>query len=367
MKKLTLLPLLIFSTTSVFANESKICQKCHPLIYKEYYDSVHRKSSLPNDKIYAAVFQKEHQNKDKNNCKSCHSPSAKTPKEAKEEPISCIYCHTIESIHEGEKNNTNKLSGKKRDFYSAEKSKKDKSKVKYETTSSFFGLIKQSKNSPYHQIEYTNKNYYNGKVCMGCHSHVNNKHGVDMIMLDAYIDKKDKENCISCHMPQTMGSKTTLSDSKTHAYHGIAGLHKFNKSLGKYIDFSITKNTNGFNVEVKNQANHALFGEAYKEGILNVTIERDGKTLTLKPYIFARTFAKDGVESMPFDATEVLKDSLLYEKKSISYDTKLQKGDRVTLSLGVRAISKKAAKALGLGDDKELTKLKLLKTESFEF
>jgi len=366
MKTLILSSLLLLSSSALVANESKICQKCHPLIYKEYYNSIHRKASLPNDKIYAAVFKKEHQNGDKNNCKSCHSPSAKTQQEIKEEPISCIYCHTIKDIHEGENANKNILTGKKRDFFSAEASKKDQSKVKYETTSSFFGLIKTSKNSPYHEIEYSNENYYNGKVCMGCHSHTNNKHGVDMIMLDAYIDKKDKETCISCHMPKVMGSKTTLSDSKTHAYHGIMGLHNMDKSLGKYIDINIQKTSNGFDVKIKNQANHALFGEAYKEGILEVNILRNGKIIKLKPFIFSRVFGKDSHVSMPFNATEVLKDTLIYAKKDLHFNTKIQEGDEVTITLGYRLISPKAAKELDIHDT-QLSDLKVLKKESFKF
>ena len=366
--KTLLLTLLILCTSSLlFANENKVCQKCHPLIYKEYMSSIHRKSSLPNDKIYAAVFKREHQSQDKNKCKSCHAPSAQTKMQAKEQPISCIYCHTIKDVQEGEAANKNILTGKKRDFYTAEADKKNESKVKYTTTSSFFGLIKRSKNSPYHQIEYNNENYYNGNVCMGCHSHENNVHGFDVIMLDAYIDKNDKGTCISCHMPKVMGSKTTLRDSKVHAYHGMAGLYQLSESLGKYIDFKVKKSDKGFDVKILNQTNHALFGGTFREGILEAKIIRSGKTITLKPYIFTRTFGKDGKASMPFEATDVLKDTLIYGKKSLHYDTKLHKGDKLILTLGFRLISKHAANELKLTADKELTKTKLLKTKSFNF
>ncbi|WP_457749009.1 cytochrome c3 family protein [Sulfurimonas sp.] len=366
MKTLTFLLLLITCNAS-FANDNKVCQKCHPLIYKEYYSSIHRKSSLVNDKIYKAVFEKEHKNKEKNNCKACHSPSAKTPQEEKEAPISCIYCHTIQKIQEGDKVNKNILSGEKKDFYSAQLDKRNEAKVKYETTSSFFGLIKQSRNSPYHQIEYNNENYYNGNVCMGCHSHVNNDEGFDIIMLDAYIDKKDKHTCISCHMPQIMGSKTTLKDSKTHAYHGIAGVHQMSESLGKYVDVKIKKENNGFDIILINQANHALFGQAYREGVLNVKITREHRTIQLKPYIFTRTFGKNNTTSMPFEASKVLKDTLIYAQKSISYNFKLQKGDKLTVTLGFRLISPTAAQELHLQHDVALSKTRVLKTQSFQF
>ncbi|QOP45826.1 multiheme c-type cytochrome [Sulfurimonas paralvinellae] len=366
MKKFTLLLSLLLTSVSLWsASQTKVCQKCHPLIYKEYYNSIHRKSSLQNDMIYKAIFEKEHADKQK--CANCHSPSATDKLQAKEEPISCIYCHTITDVKENDTSNQNMLSGKKKDFYTAEVSKKNESKVKFETTSSFFGLIKNAKNSPYHQIEYNNENYYNGNVCMGCHSHVNNEHGFDVIMLDAYIDKKDKETCISCHMPKIMGSKTTLRDTKTHAYHGMAGVHNMSKSLGKYIDISAEKNKNGFVIQIKNQANHALFGQAYREGVLQVSISRKGKTITLKPFIFKRTFTKNGKASLPFEATDVLKDTLIYAKKSIEYDTKLQQGDLMTVTLGFRLISEEAAKVLGLKNDKKLTEIKILKTELFQF
>ncbi|UCM99313.1 cytochrome c family protein [Sulfurimonas sp. SWIR-19] len=365
MKKIILILLVFLGYTPLFCNDNTVCKKCHPLIYKEYYNSIHRKSSLANDKIYKAVFEKEHAKKQK--CNSCHAPSAKNSQEEKEAPISCIYCHTIKNIAKDDAANKNILTGKKKDFFSAQKDKRNESKVKYETTTSFFGLIKRSKNSPYHQIEYNNENYYNGNVCMGCHSHVNNAHNFDIIMLDAYIDQKDKNTCISCHMPQVTGSKTTLSDSKTHAYHGIAGLHRFTATLGKYIDFQVQKNEKGFQVTLKNLTNHALFGQAYREGILNVTVVRGKEKLVQKPYIFTRIFGKDKEESMPFEATNILKDTLIYAKKNILYTTKLQKGDKVILTLGFRLISKKAAKELDLQNDKKLTKIKILKTETFSF
>jgi len=366
MKTFTFLLLFLLTCNASFANDNKVCQKCHPLIYKEYYNSIHRKSSLVNDKIYKAVFEKEHKNREKSNCKACHSPSAKTPQEAKETPISCIYCHTIQNVQEGDKVNKNILTGKKKDFYTAQADKKNESKVKYGTTTSFFGLIKQSKNSPYHQIEYNNENYYNGNVCMGCHSHVNNKNGFDIIMLDAYIDKKDKHTCISCHMPQIMGSKTTLRDSKTHAYHGIAGVHTMSQSLGKYIKIALKKEKNGLSVKITNEANHALFGQAYREGVLHVSITRANKTTLLKPYIFTRVFGNNRTESMPFVADKVLKDTLIYANKEIKYTLKLQKGDKVTVTLGFRLISKKAAKELELQNDNELSRFKVLKTVSFQ-
>jgi len=54
-------------------------------------------------------------------------------------------------------------------------------------------------------------------------------------------------------------------------------------------------------------------------------------------------------------------------KKDIHYDTKLQKDDIVHVTLGFRLISKEAAQLLQLQDNKALTKLKILKVQSFKF
>ncbi len=359
-----------------YANESKVCQKCHPIIYDEYCKSSHRKASTVNNPIHKALWDKHPKGTDGYSCAKCHSPSdkelmqtgiLKDNKIQREEPISCVYCHTIKTVEEGDSSNTNLITNKNREFYTAQKEKKGSKKAEYATKSSFFGLVKVSQNSPFHKIDYNNENYYNGNVCMGCHSHVNNEHNFDITMLDAMIDKKDKNTCVTCHMPQVSGTKVTLNESKTHAFHGIAGIYHMNKEMGKYIDFSIKRQENNFSVKIINKSNHALFGQAFREGVLQVNILRDSKTINLKPFIFTRILAKDGKEVMPWLANETLKDTLIYAKKDVTFKSKILTGDKVTLILGVRRISKEAAKKLNLQNNKEVTKLKILKTESFNF
>jgi len=79
-------------------------------------------------------------------CAKCHSPSEleslQSGKLAKnkiqiEEPISCVYCHTIKNVEEGDNSNTNISSTKKREYYTAEKGKKGK--AEYKTVTSWFG------------------------------------------------------------------------------------------------------------------------------------------------------------------------------------------------------------------------------------
>lgn len=364
--------LLIINT--LYANESKVCQKCHPIIYSEYYESSHRNASVYNNPIHKAMWDKHPKDEKGYTCAKCHSPSdveaLKTGLLSKNdvqinEPISCVYCHSIKDVEEGDSSNTNINTNKKREFYTAEKGKKGK--AEYKTETSWFGLVKESKSSPYHKIDYDNENYYSGNVCMGCHSHTNNEHGFDISMLDAVISDKDENTCVSCHMPQVLGTKVTIHETKTHAYHGIAGIYHQSKKMGEHIDFKVSKEADGFNVTVVNKSNHALFGQAFRQGILKASIKRDSKTIELEPFVFERVLVKDSKEVMPWDANEAKKDTLIYAKRDVSFNTQLKSGDTLVLTLGVQRISKEGAKKLGLESNKELTKFRVLKSQKYNF
>jgi len=376
MKKELYILMLLVLTSITYANESKVCQKCHPTIYSEYYDSSHRKASAQNNPIHKAMWDQYPNKEEGYSCAKCHSPSDKELMKTgilkenaiqKEEPISCVYCHSIKDVEDGTSSNKNILSDKKREFFTAQADKKGSTIAEYKTQSSFLGLVIESKNSPYHKIDYNNENFYSGNVCMGCHSHTNNEHGLDITMLDALIDKNDKNTCITCHMPQIQGTKATLQKSKTHAYHGMAGIHNMNKSMGKYIEFSVEMRDKGFVVKILNRANHALFGQAFREGVLNIELQRGKKSINLEPFIFTRVFGKNSKEVMPFVADELIKDTLIYAKKEIIYNQILQTGDKLKLVLGIKRISNRAAKNLNLQDNKEITKIRVLKAQSFEF
>ena len=168
-------------------------------------------------------------------------------------------------------------------------------------------------------------------------------------------------------MPQVLGSKVTLKDSKTHAYHGIAGIYNKTQEMGKYIDFKVTPESQGFTVSIINRSNHALFGQAWREGILEATITRKGKTIQLPSYSFTRILGDKGKETLPWKATEALKDTLIYAKKEIPFHMQLQKGDTLTLTLGVKLVTLQGAKALDLQKYSEIRKLHILKTEKFQF
>ena len=373
------LALLFLTCASLFAivNESQVCQSCHPLIYNEYYESSHRKASTMNDPVYKAVWDR-HPGKEKNEhtCAKCHSPSDKGVVATQVlvqnsiqqvSPISCVYCHSIKDVEEHNRSNTNIMNTKDKKFYSAESDRKAQDNVQFKSETSFFGLNQTRTGSAYHEIDYTNENYYTGNVCMGCHSHRLNEHGVDVYLLDAKIDETDEETCISCHMPQVPGSKVNLYDSGTHAYHGIAGIRQMSGSLGKYIDFKVEKKASGFNVQVTNKANHALFGHPLRAGILRVEILRGSKTIKLETFVFSRLLSKDGEIAMSWEADDTLSDTLLYAKKSLDYEAPLEPGDKVALTMGLYIVNPLLLESLDLQDVKEIQGLQVLKKELFEF
>ena len=295
MKYMFLLLFGVLFADTIFASQSQICKKCHPIIYEEYYKSSHRNASVYNNPVHKAMWEAHPKDERGYTCAKCHSPSdIKALNSGKlerndaqiNEPISCVYCHTIKDIKEQDPSNTNVTTGKNREFYTAEKGKKGK--AEYEIRSSWFGLVSEPKSSPYHKIDYDNENYYSGNVCMGCHSHTNNEHGFDISMLDAVIDEKDKNSCITCHMPQVVGTKVTINETKTHAYHGIAGIYHDSKKMGEYIDLKLSKDKDGFAITVVNRSNHALFGQAFRQGVLKAELRRGGRIIKLDPFIFER-------------------------------------------------------------------------------
>ncbi len=341
--------------------ENATCKKCHPTIFAEYKSSIHSNSSIFKDPIHKAVWSK-HPDKVNNNykCAKCHTPSdhdlisgkTKLSKNAiqEREPISCQACHTIKSIEEHKKINKNIFTKKKRYFFSADKQREGKV-VKFKEKSSLLGLVTKTIGSPYHDIDYSNKNFYNGNMCLGCHDHKQNSKG--FAVCDMQIRKGNlQENCISCHMPKLKGSFVNLKDTKKHAFHGIS-IHNMNISLlSKYIKLSLNQKDKGFEIDIKNEANHTLFAQPLRLNQLRVTIERNGKNIALKRENFVRIIGKDGKPAMPWVADSELKNTLIkaHEVRKVIYDTPLKKGDSVVVEFGYYLVNPKSAKKLGITD-----------------
>ncbi len=375
MKKVIVLGLL---GLSLIANDqfvdSSVCKGCHPMIYKELQDSKHIKTSIYTGKIHKAVWDL-HPKKGQGdyNCAKCHSPSDEKiikeigilgkgmPTENKaqtKDPISCATCHSIKNIQEHVKTNDNIYNEKAKTYYSAVEGKNSE----YKEESSFFGLFKKASGSPFHKIE-SNKIFATGKVCMGCHSHKQNSKDFTICSMDN-IDYSAKNNCVTCHMPKVQGTATSIKITKTHSFHGFAGTHHREDLMAQYLKLNLKKQNTGFEVSVKNEANHPLFLHTLRVAVLKVNITRDKKKIKLEPKEFVKIIANDGKPAMPWEATTVMKDNMIKanENRLIKYDTQLQSGDNVEIEFGYYLVNPKAVKKLSLEGD-EVTKYKILKTK----
>jgi DNA-directed RNA polymerase subunit RPC12/RpoP len=377
MKLWITLVLLIIATVQTQATlENTTCKKCHPIIYAEYQNSMHAKASIFQDPVHKAIWDK-HPAKAKNNykCAKCHTPSDHAIMSGKSklmdneiqrtEPISCQQCHKIESIKKHAKSNKNILTHKKKYFFSANKSKKG-SKVVFKEESHFFGMFTTTTGSPYHDIDYSNENFYNGNMCMGCHAHKQN--GKSFTVCDMEIKQgKSKETCISCHMPKIEGTFVNLHNTKIHAFHGISIHHITPSMLSKYIKLFLKPYSEGFEIAIKNEATHTLFPQPLRLNQLRVSIEREGKTIELKTESFARVIGKDGKPSMPWLANAIIKDTSIkaHETRKVAYDTLLKKGDTVVVKFGYYVVNPKSAKKLGI-TDKSATQFIVLTSKRFK-
>jgi recombinational DNA repair protein (RecF pathway) len=376
--------LFLFSNASTFVS-SQVCAKCHPAIYSEYLQSMHRKSSVYNDPVHRAVWEKHPlKRKGRYTCARCHTPSDEALIEAlennvtalprenlitREEPIGCATCHRIEYIKKGLKHHTNVYSSEPKHYFAAKAGEQSDEKVRFHETYRLFGLVTDTKGSPFHTIDYTNKGFSDGSVCLGCHEYKRNKHGFAVCdMGHKKKEGKDKSNCISCHMPQTEGSVSTLSFTKSHAFHGFAGVHTRPDLLAKYIELSAEPQDKQLRVTIKNKADHKLFTHPLRLGELRVEIERNGKHIELEPIQFFRKIGNKGKPTPPWSAKEVIAQRYIdaHTAQDYLFNVHVQKGDIVTVRLGYRIVNPVAAKKLGL-DNEELTKFRVLKSRRFRF
>ncbi len=359
--------LYILALSSIlFANtaDTATCQKCHPTISAEFENSMHRKSSIHHDKVHKAVWDK-HPAKAKDNykCAKCHTPSAKTKLE-QHQGITCIDCHTIKNVEKHEKANKNIYTGEKKTFYSAEAGRESE-KVTYKKTSTWRGTT--TVGSAFHDIDYTNKNYYDGKMCMGCHSHKENSHSFDVCTTDEAGAKDTKENCITCHMPKVEGTATTVRVSKKHSFHGFPGARVESRMLSKYVGIELHKSSNGFKLTIDNKAPHDLMTHPLRVVQLKTKITRGDKHIELKTHTFVKVIGTEGKPSMPWLATEIIKDNMIKsnEKRVIEYNETLQGADKVEVTLGFYVVNPKALKKLNLDGEKEISKFTVLKMKNF--
>ena len=345
--------------------DSEDCKQCHAKIYEEFSGSMHVRSTPQKDPIHNAVWadHPQHKKKGQYGCGKCHTPTADNldkmltkgekalpdaANQSHQAGISCAYCHRIQAIELHQKSNTNIISkeGKK-----------------------YFGTLKEHVESPYHGITTEgNELMKNGNVCIGCHSHKRNKWGLNVCSTN--IDNEmEGTNCVSCHMPKVKGSVSDFKDTKVHAFHGFAGTHFHSEMLEKYVDISIVKNSQDFTLTIDNHTTHAFLLHPLRLAVLKVEVIRGDKTIKLKDEVFVRVIGKDGKPAMPWVADTTLRDTMIQanEKRSIVYDFKLKKGDKVNAVLGYYLVNPQAIKQLNLEKVKDATEFHLFKKMSFEF
>ncbi|HIQ47661.1 MAG TPA: hypothetical protein EYH57_08585, partial [Sulfurovum sp.] len=84
---------------------------------------------------------------------------------------------------------------------------------------------------------------------------------------------------------------------------------------------------------------------------------------------FVRVIGHKGKPAMPWAATTTLKNTMIKanEKRAVTYDFKLKKGDKIEVTLGWFLVNPKAVKALGLEKLKTATEFHTFKQETFQF
>jgi len=370
------LPLILSTLSAEVPLENTTCKACHPTIYAEYEHSMHAHASIFDDPIHRAVWDK-HPNKKQGNytCAKCHTPSDHSLKNGeglptenrsqKEEPISCQGCHRIESIAKHARSNTNVIHSRPKYFYSADPRRKGQ-KVLFKETSRFFGLVKSTSGSPYHDIDYGNEGYYSGAMCLGCHDHKENAKGFAICDF-GYKQGTSKSTCMDCHMPPKPGSFVNLKHTATHASHTMSIHELSSEELGKYLVIKIAKNTDGFTVSLHNKATHTLFAQPLRWAMLKVSIRRGNRVIALPQRSYVRIIGTKGKPSMPWLADSVIRDTSIkaLETRTETFKTMLKKGDKVEAELGYYLVNPRAAAKLGI-DDPDATEYTVLSRARFE-
>jgi hypothetical protein len=179
----------------------------------------------------------------------------------------------------------------------------------------------------------------------------------------------DGANCVSCHMPKVKGSISNMTERKIHAFHGFAGSHYHTDMLTKHIGISLLREIDDFVINIDNHTSHALLLHPLRTAVLKASIFRDGKEIKLKDELFARVIGHDGKPAMPWKASTTLKDTMIKanEKRSVKYNFKLQKNDRVDVTLGWYLVNPKALKKLGLENEVVASKFIEFKKERYDF
>ena len=354
-KYLEFISILFLLASNILLAEGKFaknieCKSCHPNIYEEYQNSMHSKSTILKDEIHQAVWNLHPAKKSgKYSCSQCHTPTDNNEK-VSDEAVSCAYCHRIEAIELRKKSNKNIISKNKQEY---------------------FGTLKDNIKSPFHKSNTKNINFKNGNICIGCHSHKQNK--AQLNVCSTNIDNElNGLNCVSCHMPKVFGPPSELYFREKHTFHGFPAVHSNNELLAKYVDIKANRNinnnkNNSFQIIIHNKSSHSFLLHPLRVAILKVKIQRDGKIIKkFQDRKFMRIIGDKGKATPPWLATEVVIDTMIKQReiRKINYNFKLKKDDKILVTLGYFLINPKMLKSLKLDKSRISKKFFIFKRES---
>jgi len=351
-----LIPIFLFAK---FASNEQ-CKSCHPIIYAEFQGARHSNASIFKDKIHLNAWKTSPDFKNKQyKCAICHTPTDEKllaaldfnqtalpdiNSTAQSDGIACSYCHRIKSIEHNETMNINHINKKEHLYY---------------------GNLKNVLKNDFHKFG-VNKNFKNGNVCIGCHSHFRNRFEVNICSTNDH-NELDSANCVSCHMQRIPGSPSNKKQRKTHAFHGFSGIHNNSSMMSKYISLEILRGIDRFFIAINNLSPHALTLHPMRVMKLEVSVVRDKNVTNFKPKTFVRIIGANKKLSTPWKAKEIIKNTSIKgnEKRVSTFMYTLQKGDIVNVKVGYYLIYPKIAKSLGLDEDKDINRYILLKQKVF--
>ncbi len=364
------IPLLMIISIALNASSypsSKSCNECHENIYREHITSMHHKSSIFKDEVHRKV--KNAVNKDKYKCAICHMPATKNLRavmSGKEQPnpkshrqmdgVSCFYCHQISKIYDSKAHKINFSN------YNGE-----------EKPTVYGNLMK-----PYESNEHNSKSneiYKNSQVCMGCHSHKENKLGFEVCNTKDQYEKTS--DCIGCHMPSTSGTieKKDKGIREEYVSHKFLGIHSL-EMVKKAIKLELSYEEEVLSLSITNKMGHSIITHPMRLKFVKTSIKRDSKIiwsnfkkspLEDKKATFIIVFKDDkGNTSLPNKAIGYKLNRNLKAKSSIVINykvPKLQRGDEVISQWISYIVNPKIAKKLNI-TNKDIIKPYLGVTET---
>lgn len=261
MKLITFI-LIVASLLQAKYISSKDCAQCHSDIYEEHIKSMHHNSTIFRDEVHKKIALAT--SKQSYECATCHMPSSPNLAEvmsditkideknpANQDGISCFYCHSIESIHEGKSNNINILADQK--------------------VPTFFGNLKNPEQSELHKSA-KNKIFENSQVCMGCHSHKENDYGIEVCNAKDEFD--GTSDCIGCHMKKTTGAVEKNNKYRlTHANHTLLGVRSA-VMVKEATTLALKQVDVGIELSIKNNMGHSIITQPMRLKFVKTTVTR---------------------------------------------------------------------------------------------